>query len=88
MQGRISIIVPDTVRVNNPGSITSYFLYPSATFLFFIPFDKLRAASYFLFCVSMDVLSPATRSYNMSRIKGKDTKPEILERILLARKNS
>ena len=27
-----------------------------------------------------DVHSPATRSYNMSRIKGKDTKPELLVR--------
>ncbi len=27
-----------------------------------------------------DVHSPATRSYNMSQIKGKDTKPEILVR--------
>lgn len=28
----------------------------------------------------MDVHDPETRSYNMSRIKGKDTKPEILVR--------
>jgi len=28
----------------------------------------------------MDVHPPATRSYNMSRIKGKDTKPEMLVR--------
>ena len=27
-----------------------------------------------------DVHSPATRSYNMSRIRGKDTKPELLVR--------
>ncbi len=25
-----------------------------------------------------DVHSPATRSYNMSRIRGKDTKPEMM----------
>lgn len=30
-----------------------------------------------------DVHSPATRSYNMSRIKGKDTKPEMLVRRFL-----
>lgn len=28
----------------------------------------------------MDVHDPETRSYNMSRIKGKDTKPEMLVR--------
>jgi DNA mismatch endonuclease (patch repair protein) len=31
-------------------------------------------------CHMADVHSKATRSYNMSRIKGKDTKPEILVR--------
>ncbi|MGB4837707.1 MAG: hypothetical protein WBP08_01820 [Saprospiraceae bacterium] len=31
----------------------------------------------------MDVQSKETRSYNMSRIKGKDTKPEILVRKFL-----
>src|SRR5580704_4056457 len=31
----------------------------------------------------MDVHSKATRSYNMSRIKGKDTKPEMLVRRFL-----
>ncbi len=30
-----------------------------------------------------DVHAPATRSYNMSRIKGKDTKPELLVRRFL-----
>jgi DNA mismatch endonuclease (patch repair protein) len=30
-----------------------------------------------------DVHDPATRSYNMSRIRGKDTKPEILVRRFL-----
>ena len=31
----------------------------------------------------MDVHNPETRSYNMSRIKGKDTKPELLVRKFL-----
>jgi DNA mismatch endonuclease, patch repair protein len=31
----------------------------------------------------MDVHSPKTRSYNMSRIKGKNTKPEMLVRRFL-----
>jgi len=31
----------------------------------------------------MDVHDPETRSYNMSRIKGKDTKPELLVRKFL-----
>jgi DNA mismatch endonuclease Vsr len=30
-----------------------------------------------------DIHSPATRSYNMSRIKGKDTKPEMMVRKFL-----
>lgn len=33
----------------------------------------------------MDNLSPERRSWNMSRIKGKDTKPEILVRSMLHR---
>ena len=33
----------------------------------------------------MDNLSPEKRSWNMSRIKGKDTKPELLVRSLLHR---
>lgn len=33
----------------------------------------------------MDKLSPERRSWNMSRIKGKDTKPEILVRSILHR---
>ncbi len=33
-----------------------------------------------------DVHSKETRSYNMSRIKGKDTKPEILVRKFLLSK--
>ena len=34
----------------------------------------------------MDVHQPKTRSYNMSRIKGKNTKPELVIRKLLWRK--
>ena len=33
----------------------------------------------------MDSLTPEKRSWNMSRIKGKDTKPELLVRSLLHR---
>ena len=33
----------------------------------------------------MDVHSPSRRSYNMSRIRGKDTKPEMLVRSLVHR---
>jgi G:T-mismatch repair DNA endonuclease (very short patch repair protein) len=32
------------------------------------------------FCVMADVHSKETRSYNMSRIRSKDTKPEMLVR--------
>jgi DNA mismatch endonuclease, patch repair protein len=35
------------------------------------------------FCYTMDVHDKATRSYNMSQIKGKNTKPEIFVRIFL-----
>ncbi|MDB5281565.1 MAG: very short patch repair endonuclease, partial [Bacteroidota bacterium] len=37
----------------------------------------------FLFCGMADVHSRAIRSFNMSRIKGKDTKPEMLVRRFL-----
>jgi len=33
----------------------------------------------------MDHLTPEQRSWNMSRIKGKDTKPEVLVRSMLHR---
>lgn len=33
--------------------------------------------------MATDVHSPETRSYNMSRIRGKDTKPELMVRSLL-----
>ena len=36
----------------------------------------------------MDIHSSQTRSYNMSRIKGKDTKPEMLVRRFLFAKAS
>jgi DNA mismatch endonuclease (patch repair protein) len=35
---------------------------------------------YFYLCLMADVFDSKMRSYNMSRIKGKDTKPEILVR--------
>lgn len=37
----------------------------------------------FYFCNMVDVHDKKTRSYNMSRIKGKDTKPEMLVRKFL-----
>jgi hypothetical protein len=36
------------------------------------------------FCVMADVHSKETRSYNMSRIRSKDTKPEMLVRSFLS----
>ena len=41
------------------------------------------AARYNIFINMADVHSKATRSYNMSRIKGKNTKPEMLVRTFL-----
>jgi DNA mismatch endonuclease (patch repair protein) len=43
----------------------------------------LSFAGKVLFCGMADVHSKKTRSYNMSRIKGKNTKPEILVRKFL-----
>lgn len=42
--------------------------------------DRDGASKTTIFAVMTDVHSTATRSYNMSRIKGKNTKPEMLVR--------
>jgi len=43
----------------------------------------LRFNNYFLLLGMTDVHDPSTRSYNMSQIKGKNTKPELLVRKFL-----
>jgi hypothetical protein len=40
-----------------------------------------------LYALRMDHLTPERRSWNMSRIKGKDTKPEVIVRSMLHRIN-
>gem|GEM_PF-2200199 len=47
----------------------------------FLSFGLSRLSDYF--CTMADVHSKATRSYNMSRIRSKDTKPEMLVRRFL-----
>lgn len=49
---------------------------------FLITFNHIHCnlAFYIKYTLMADVHSKATRSYNMSQIKGKDTKPEILVR--------
>jgi len=67
----------------------------SRTFIFMILFykhtippalcDELKNAGFVLCCkfAGMDVHDKHTRSYNMSRIKGKNTKPEMMVRKFL-----
>ena len=43
----------------------------------------MKAPPFTYLCHMADVHSKKTRSYNMSRIKGKDTKPEMLVRRFL-----